>query len=85
MIKISDSHPEVVERWLGYLNANAMPGVGMKANTYAFESLGIGARMQAKRTEAAIAGEPQEEQEIPNKAADKAKKLLASKEYQAES
>lgn len=84
MIKISDTHPEVLERWLAYLNANAMPGVGMKANTYSLESVGIGARMQAQRTEASIEGTPQEEPEIPNKAADKAKKLLAQKEFQSE-
>lgn len=82
MIKISDSHPEVVERWLSYLNSNVMPGVGLKANTYSFETIGVGKRMQERRTAAAIEGEPQEEREIPNLAAEKAKKILAKKEYQ---
>ncbi|CCG81395.1 30S ribosomal protein S10,mitochondrial [Taphrina deformans PYCC 5710] len=82
MIKIADGHPEVVERWLSYLNSNVMPGVGMKANTYSFDSLGVGKRMQQAKTEAAIEGSPQEEREIPNLAAEKAKKILSKKEYQ---
>lgn len=82
MIKIADGHPEVVERWLGYLNANVMPGVGMKANTYVFETLGVGARMQEARTAAAIAGDSQQESETPNRPAEVAKKILASKDYQ---
>lgn len=82
MIKIADGHPEVVERWLSYLNSNVMPGVGMKANTYSFDSLGVGKRMQQARTEAAIEGQPQQEREIPNLAAEKAKKILSKKEYQ---
>lgn len=83
MIKISDGHPQVVERWLSYLNSNAMPGVGLKANTYSFDSIGVGARMQKAKTEAALKGEPQEEREVTNLAAQKAKKLLAKKEFQA--
>lgn len=81
MIKISDGHPEVVERWLSYLNSNVMPGVGLKANTFTFDSIGVGARMQQAKTKAALDGEPQEEREIPNLAAEKAKKILAKKEY----
>lgn len=83
MIKIMDGHPQVVERWLSYLNSNAMPGVGLKANTYSFDSIGVGARMQQAKTEAALEGEPQEEREVPNLAAQKAKKLLAKDEFQA--
>lgn len=81
MIKINDGHPEVVERWLSYLNSNVMPGVGLKANTFTFDSLGVGARMQQARTAAALEGDPQEPREIPNLAAEKAKKILAKKEY----
>ena len=82
MIKISDGHPEVVERWLSYLNTNVMPGVGLKANTFTFDSVGVGARMQQARTHAAIEGEStMQEREIPNLAAEKAKKILAQKEY----
>lgn len=82
MIKISDAHPEVVERWLSYLEKNVMPGVGMKANTFSFETLGVGARMQKARTVAAIEGQStQPAREIPNLAAEKAKKILAQKEY----
>lgn len=81
MIKINDGHPEVVERWLSYLNSNVMPGVGLKANTFTFDSLGVGARMQEARTAAAVEGQPQEQREIPNLAAEKAKKILAKKEY----
>lgn len=85
MIKVADGHPEVVERWLSYLNTNAMPGIGMKANTYTHDSLGVGARMQKARNDAAIAGEPQDEHEVTNKAAEKAKKILATKDYQSPS
>lgn len=54
VIKIEDAHPKAVERWLSYLQANAMPGVGLKVNTYAFEALGVGERIRQRATEAAI-------------------------------
>lgn len=84
MIKINDGHPEVVERWLSYLSSNVMPGVGLKANTFTFDSLGVGQRMQQAKTKAALDGESQEPRETANLAAEKAKKLLAKKEYSAQ-
>jgi len=33
-IKAWDADPEVVHRWITYLRANAMPGVGLKVTTW---------------------------------------------------
>ena len=93
VIKVEDAHPKAVERWLSYLQANAMPGVGMKVNSYSFESLGVGERIRDRATQAAIS--PTEEVDIEesaahmanaaeqlNPAAREAKKLLGEKAYQ---
>jgi small subunit ribosomal protein S10 len=45
LIQIQDGHPTVVQCWLGYLERKAYYGIGMKANVWDFEGLGVGKRM----------------------------------------
>jgi len=45
LIQIQDGDPEVVQMWLGYLAKRSYHGVGMKANIFEFEALGVGKRM----------------------------------------
>ncbi|KAI8963554.1 hypothetical protein F5Y11DRAFT_346367 [Daldinia sp. FL1419] len=42
LIQIRDGHPETVQIWLAYLQKHAYYGIGMKANVWEFDSLGIG-------------------------------------------
>lgn len=41
LIQIKDGHPESVQLWLAFLRRHAFPGVGMKANVWEFDSLGM--------------------------------------------
>ena len=41
LIQIRDGHPETVELWLAFLRKHAYYGVGMKANIWQFEELGL--------------------------------------------
>ena len=41
LIQIRDGHPETVELWLAFLRKHAYYGVGMKANIWQFEGLGM--------------------------------------------
>lgn len=41
LIQIKDGHPDVVQAWLAFLRKHAFYGVGMKANVWEHESLGI--------------------------------------------
>lgn len=59
LIQIQDGHPETVQCWLGYLEKRGYHGVGMKANVWEFETLGVGARMDE---EAGIADSEMEEE-----------------------
>lgn len=45
LIQIQDGHPDVVKAWLGYLEKRCYHGVGMKANVWEHEELGVGKRM----------------------------------------
>jgi len=45
LIQIQDGDPVVVQCWLGYLQKKQFHGVGMKANIYEHEELGVGRRM----------------------------------------
>ena len=42
LIQIQDAHTDVVEIWLSYLRKHQYHGVGMKANVWQFEKLGVG-------------------------------------------
>ena len=41
LIQIQDGHPDVVEIWLAFLRKHAYHGVGMKANVWNYEPLGM--------------------------------------------
>lgn len=84
LISIVDTHPEVVDKWLGYLHANVFPGVGIKAHTYSFEEVGAGAKANKQRVKDAIErGHGEEQQRVQNPAAQEAEKLLKQDAYKA--
>lgn len=41
LIQIKDGHPDTVQIWLAFLRKHAFYGVGMKANIWEFDSLGM--------------------------------------------
>ncbi|MCJ1323021.1 mitochondrial 37S ribosomal protein rsm10 [Xylographa vitiligo] len=45
LIQIQDGHPDVVEIWLAFLRKHAYHGIGMKANVWNYEPLGVGKTM----------------------------------------
>ncbi|KAH0538718.1 40S ribosomal protein mrp10 [Glutinoglossum americanum] len=45
LIQIQDGHPETVEIWLAFLKKHAYYGVGMKANIWEYDKLGVGKAM----------------------------------------
>lgn len=45
LIQIQDGHPETVQAWLAFLQKHAYHGVGMKANVWEFEALGMFGRL----------------------------------------
>jgi small subunit ribosomal protein S10 len=44
-IKAWDADPEVVDRWVRYINAHAMPGVGLRVTQWKRAPLDIGQQM----------------------------------------
>lgn len=51
LIQIKDGHPETVEIWLAFLKKHAYYGIGMKANVWNYEKLGVGKTMDATAAE----------------------------------
>jgi ribosomal protein S10 len=51
MIQIQDADPEVVQIWLGYLQKRQYHGVGLKANIWEHEEIGVGKKMEAESQE----------------------------------
>ncbi|GKT43779.1 37S ribosomal protein S10, mitochondrial [Colletotrichum spaethianum] len=45
LIQIRDGNPETVQLWLAFLQKHAYYGIGMKANVWDFDKLGIGKTM----------------------------------------
>ncbi|KAH0565798.1 mitochondrial 37S ribosomal protein rsm10 [Trichoglossum hirsutum] len=45
LVKIMDGHPETVEIWLAFLKKHAYYGIGMKANVWEYDRLGVGKTM----------------------------------------
>ncbi|MCJ1466918.1 Tryptophan--tRNA ligase, mitochondrial [Pseudocyphellaria aurata] len=45
LIQIQDGNPETVEVWLAFLRKHAYYGIGMKANVWGHEKLGVGKTM----------------------------------------
>jgi len=41
LIQIKDGHPETVQIWLAFLKKHAYYGIGMKANVWGYEGLGM--------------------------------------------
>ena len=41
LIRIKDAHPETVELWLAFLREHQFYGVGMKANLWAWDAVGM--------------------------------------------
>lgn len=41
LIQIHDGHPETVQLWLAFIRKHAYYGVGMKANVWEYEKLGM--------------------------------------------
>jgi ribosomal protein S10 len=41
LIQIKDGHPETVELWLAFLKKHAYYGIGMKANVWEYNELGM--------------------------------------------
>lgn len=41
LVQIQDGHPDTVEVWLAFLRKHAYHGVGMKANLWGYEPLGM--------------------------------------------
>ncbi len=48
LLAIKDTHPDVVRRWVQFLNQNAIAGVGMKVTIWEHEELGIGQKRMEK-------------------------------------
>lgn len=42
LIQIKDGHPRAVQAWLAFLRKHAFYGVGMKANVWDYDTLGMG-------------------------------------------
>ncbi len=51
LVQIKDGDTEVVERWLAFLADHQFHGVGMKANVFKHEELGVGKRMKGATLE----------------------------------
>jgi ribosomal protein S10 len=47
LIQIKDGHPESVQLWLAFLRKHAFHGVGMKANVWEFDDLGMENRLDS--------------------------------------
>lgn len=45
LIQIHDGHPETVQLWLAFIRKHSYYGVGMKANVWEYEKLGVGKTM----------------------------------------
>ncbi|RQM06454.1 hypothetical protein DH86_00002300, partial [Scytalidium sp. 3C] len=45
LIQIKDGHPETVQIWLAFLRKHAYYGIGMKANVWEYNKLGVGKTM----------------------------------------
>lgn len=48
LIQIQDANTEIVEIWLAFLQKHAYHGIGMKANVWQYEKLGVGKTMDAE-------------------------------------
>ncbi|KAF7907621.1 uncharacterized protein EAF01_005207 [Botrytis porri] len=59
LIQIKDGHPETVSLWLAFLRKHAYYGIGMKANVWEYNKIGVGEAMDASMEEMKEVMEPQ--------------------------
>ncbi|THV49960.1 hypothetical protein BGAL_0171g00140 [Botrytis galanthina] len=59
LIQIKDGHPETVSLWLAFLRKHAYYGIGMKANVWEYNKIGVGKAMDASMEEMKEVMEPQ--------------------------
>ncbi|KAJ6264802.1 lysophospholipid acyltransferase [Drechslerella dactyloides] len=67
MIQLKDTHPDVVQVWLAFLQKHEYYGIGMKANVYTFEKLGAGSHFAQRLSqikERAEAGKADHNQQL---------------------
>ncbi|KAG0235852.1 mitochondrial 37S ribosomal protein rsm10 [Actinomortierella wolfii] len=48
LLHVTDAHPDVVRRWIQFLNQHSLAGVGIKASIWEHEELGVGKRLFSK-------------------------------------
>ncbi|KAF9306823.1 mitochondrial 37S ribosomal protein rsm10 [Mortierella antarctica] len=48
LLAIKDTHPDVVRRWVQFLNQNSLAGVGMRVTVWENEELGVGQKRLEK-------------------------------------
>ncbi|KAF9159450.1 mitochondrial 37S ribosomal protein rsm10 [Actinomortierella ambigua] len=48
LLHVTDTHPDVVRRWVQFLNQHSLSGVGIKASIWEHEDLGVGQRRYSK-------------------------------------
>ncbi|KAF9378185.1 mitochondrial 37S ribosomal protein rsm10 [Podila verticillata] len=48
LLAIKDTHPDVVRRWVQFLNQNSLSGVGMRVTVWENEELGVGQKRLEK-------------------------------------
>jgi len=87
LIQIKDGHPETVEYWLAFLRKHQFHGVGMKANIWGWDEIGVGKQMDIIRMQT-LRDVPRPSWSLSGAqknvgAAQKAQEILGSPEYTA--
>ncbi|KAI9646940.1 Tryptophan--tRNA ligase, mitochondrial [Ciborinia camelliae] len=88
LIQIKDGHPETVGLWLAFLRKHAYYGIGMKANVWEYNKIGVGKAMDASMEQMKEVMEPQWElfgrrQGIDSETADKVMEILNRESFKA--
>ncbi|RDW89438.1 hypothetical protein BP6252_01470 [Coleophoma cylindrospora] len=86
LIQIKDGHPETVAIWLAFLKQHAYYGIGMKANMWEYNEIGVGKSMDVDMQKMKGDLDPQLAQFGPGMTQDTAKKvaeLLNSEAFKA--
>ncbi|KAF7921289.1 uncharacterized protein EAE98_008715 [Botrytis deweyae] len=86
LIQIKDGHPETVSLWLAFLRKHAYYGIGMKANVWEYNKIGVGKAMDASMEEMKEVMEPQWElfgRGQSTKTADKVLEILNRESFKA--
>ncbi|KAA8902076.1 ribosomal protein S10 domain-containing protein [Sphaerosporella brunnea] len=86
LIRIKDGNPETVELWLAFLKQHQYHGVGMKANVWGWDEIGVGKKMNVRLETLRDVPSPKWEHFGPRKSSDTAamaQQILNSPEYRA--